>query len=172
VSIAKRYFPINLMMNRVSQERREPVGQTVGYHVGMQSLRTKGVTKIMYMTTGIFLQRLVNNPESLKRCTHVILDEVHERDLDIDFALVVLKHLLVKEGEGYNFKLVLMSATFNTELFANYFSQRSVQNIEGLEVYVGAEERRRLEEEKQRLEMAKWRGCKTSNWASSFREKE
>ena len=47
----------------------------VGYQVGMQSRRTKGVTKITFMTTGIFLQRLVNNPESIKRCTHIIMDE-------------------------------------------------------------------------------------------------
>jgi HrpA-like RNA helicase len=41
----------------------------------MQSRRTKGVTKVTFMTTGIFLQRLVNNPESIKKCTHIILDE-------------------------------------------------------------------------------------------------
>lgn len=48
------------------------------------------------MTTGIFLMRLVNNPESFNKYTHIIMDEVHERDLDIDFSLVVLKHLLAR----------------------------------------------------------------------------
>ncbi len=65
---------------------------------------------------------------------------VHERDLDIDFSLVVIKHLLSKESEGYNFKLILMSATFNIELFANYFSKSSIRGIESLKVYVGIEE--------------------------------
>jgi HrpA-like RNA helicase len=80
------------------------------------------------MTTGIFLMRLVNNPESLKKYSHLLIDEVHERDLDIDFSMVVVKHLLSDkaESEGYKFKLVLMSATFNTELFANYFSRSSI----------------------------------------------
>lgn len=55
---------------------------------------------------------------------------MHERDLDIDFSLVVIKHLLVKEQEGFNFKLILMSATFNIELFANYFSRSSIREIE------------------------------------------
>lgn len=41
----------------------------------MQSRRTKGVTKITFMTTGIFLQRLVNNPDAIKRYTHIIMDE-------------------------------------------------------------------------------------------------
>jgi len=59
----------------VAQELGEKVGLRVGYQVGMQSRRTKGITKITFMTTGIFLQRLVNNPDSLKKCTHVIMDE-------------------------------------------------------------------------------------------------
>lgn len=65
---------------------------------------------------------------------------VHERDLDIDFSLVVIKHLLNKEAEGFNFKLILMSATFNIELFTNYFSKSSIKSIEHMQVYVGVEE--------------------------------
>ena len=64
----------------------------------MSRRKTPGVTKILFMTTGIFLQRLVNNPDSLRSYTHLIMDEVHERDLDIDFSLVVVKHLLAKAG--------------------------------------------------------------------------
>ena len=83
------------------------------------------------MTTGIFLQRLVNNPDALKTYTHLIMDEVHERDLDIDFSLVVVKHLLSRgEKDGLGFKLLLMSATFNVPLFANYFSKSSVAAVE------------------------------------------
>ena len=75
--------------------------------------------------------RLVNNPDSLKKYTHLIMDEVHERDLDIDFSLVVIKHLLARpESEGLKFKLLLMSATFNTELFSNYFSKTSIAEVE------------------------------------------
>ena len=60
----------------------------------MHRKTTPGVTKVIFMTTGIFLMRLVNNPKSLRSYTHLIMDEVHERDLDIDFSLVVVKHLL------------------------------------------------------------------------------
>jgi HrpA-like RNA helicase len=76
--------------------------------------------------------------------THLFL--VHERDLDIDFSLVVIKHLLNKEAEGFNFKLILMSATFNIELFANYFSKLSISEIEKKAVYVGIEEKMRKDE--------------------------
>jgi ATP-dependent RNA helicase TDRD9 len=65
----------------------------VGFHVGMQKEKSPR-TKITFMTTGIFLMRLVNNPASLKKYSHLIMDEVHERDLDIDFSMVVVKHLL------------------------------------------------------------------------------
>ena len=93
---------------------------------------------------------------------------VHERDLDIDFSLVVIKHLLNKEAEGFNFKLILMSATFNIELFSNYFSKSSIRSIEQLKTYVGVEEMmRKQEEEKQRKIESMWGPCKAEQWGSN-----
>ena len=109
---------------------RVSVGDVVGYHVGMQS-KMSFRTRILFMTTGIFLQRLVNDDDFLQKVSHIVLDEVHERDTDIDFAMVVLKHILKKSP----IKLILMSATINTELFAHYFSKDSIENIEKEEVY-------------------------------------
>lgn len=143
----RRLAAVNIA-RRVAQELKEPVGQTVGYQVGMQRKKTPGVTKITFMTTGIFLMRLVNNPDSLKSYTHLIMDEVHERDLDIDFSLVVVKHLLGSgDKDGLKFKLILMSATFNTNLFANYFAGSSVEKVESINAYAGAEEAYRVAEE-------------------------
>jgi hypothetical protein len=87
--------------------------------------------------------------------------------LDIDFSLVVIKHLLNKEQEGYNFKLILMSATFNIELFANYFSRSSVKEIEALKVYVGIEEKLKQEEEEKQRKLAETWGPKKADqdWA-------
>ena len=136
----RRLAAVNIA-RRVASELGERVGETVGFHVGMQRKKTPGITKITFMTTGIFLMRLVNNPDSLKSYTHLIMDEVHERDLDIDFSLVVVKHLLgAGEKDGLKFKLILMSATFNTNLFANYFAFSSVQTVESVNAYAGAEE--------------------------------
>ena len=134
----RRLAAINIA-KRIAQELNEPVGQRVGYQVGMESMASEK-TQITFMTTGIFLMRLVNNPQSLNTCTHIILDEVHERDLDIDFSMVVIKHLLAKtedQDESKKFKLILMSATFNTELFANYFAKLSIKNVEKVKVYEG-----------------------------------
>jgi HrpA-like RNA helicase len=133
----RRLAAINIA-KRVAEELDDQVGNLVGYQVGMDSCSCSR-TKVLFMTTGIFLMRLVNNPDSLQKFTHIIMDEVHERDLDIDFSLVVIKHLLAKTDEknGLRFKLVLMSATFNTELFANYFAKTSVQGVEDVKVYEG-----------------------------------
>ena len=140
--------------NRVALELQDRVGNKVGYQVAMES-RTSPETRVLFMTTGIFLMRLVNSPESLHKYTHIIMDEVHERDLDIDFSLVVLKHLLARmqTSSTLNFKLILMSATFNTNLFANYFSKSSVAGVESMEVYVGVEEKYLKEEEAQKQKL-------------------
>lgn len=130
--------------------------------------KTSPETKITFMTTGIFLMRLVNSPDSLIRYTHIIMDEVHERDLDTDFSLVVLKHLLGKKDErtaALNFKLILMSATFNTELFSNYFSRSSIANIEKIQVYEGVEEKYRKEELERNIKMqSEWGAADPGAW--------
>ena len=149
-------------------ELGERVGHRVGYHVGMES-RASPETRIMFMTTGIFLMRLVNNPDSLHKYTHLIMDEVHERDLDIDFSLVVIKHLLAamekKNQNGLNFKLLLMSATFNTDLFANYFSKSSIRQVETCKVYDGVEERYRKEEEERNIKLQRdWGRAEPNAW--------
>ena len=50
-------------------------------------------TRILYCTTGVLLQKLINE-KTMKRFTHVILDEVHERDQESDFCLLVVRKLL------------------------------------------------------------------------------
>ena len=80
----------------------------------------------------------------------------------------MIKHLLNKEADGFNFKLILMSATFNIELFSNYFSRSSVKEVEGTQVYVGVEDKMKKEEEERKDRIAKsWGPCKAEEWASN-----
>lgn len=60
--------------------------------------------------------------------THVLVDEVHERDLHTDFLLIILKDLLIKRP---HLKLVLMSATLQTKLFSQYFGGCPCLHISG-----------------------------------------
>lgn len=82
---------------------------------------------IFYCTTGLLLRKLISNP-NLIGVSHIIIDEVHERNNIIDFILVLLQDLL---KNNKNVKLLLMSATFNTQLFSQYFNNCPVINIPG-----------------------------------------
>jgi HrpA-like RNA helicase len=121
VSIAKR----------LCEELNIGLGKEVGYHVGRSPVFDSDKTKILIVTTGIFLQRLIHEKE-LPEISHVILDEVHERDIDIDFVMILIKHILRNHP---NLKLILMSATISTELFANYFSKDNIEKIEDADYY-------------------------------------
>ncbi|CAK9813370.1 Probable ATP-dependent RNA helicase spindle-E [Anthophora quadrimaculata] len=103
---------------RVCQERNWEVGSLVGYQVGLIN-HTSRDTRLTYCTAGVLLHKLINLKNMLEY-THVILDEVHERDQDMDFLLLVVRKLLRTNSRSV--KVVLMSATFDVEKFANYFS--------------------------------------------------
>ena len=104
---------------RLSKELGSNLGELVGYHIGMNPTFHRVKTKILIKTTGIFLEELIHNSDDL-HYTHVILDEVHERDINIDLVLVMMRDLLMKNKK---IKLILMSATIQTSSFAKYFSE-------------------------------------------------
>ena len=66
------------------------------------------------------------NESSLDEYAYILVDEVHERDVDIDILLVILKHLICKSP---NTKLILMSATICIDLFSRYFSKESISSV-------------------------------------------
>ena len=76
----------------------------------------------------MFLQKLINDREKLLNAYPIIImDEVHERDIDIDFSLIILKRFLRFFPRS---KLILMSATICAEKFSNYFSKNSIINVD------------------------------------------
>jgi HrpA-like RNA helicase len=77
---------------RVAAERNEPLGKTVGYAIRMESNRS-AATKLLMCTTGVLVRRLAEDP-TLRDVSHVVVDEVHERSLDSDFLLALLKQML------------------------------------------------------------------------------
>ncbi|KAH9794928.1 DExH-box ATP-dependent RNA helicase DExH5 [Citrus sinensis] len=101
---------------RVASERGEKLGESVGYKVRLEGMKGRD-TRLLFCTTGILLRRLLVD-RNLKGVTHVIVDEVHERGMNEDFLLIVLKDLLSRRPE---LRLVLMSATLDAELFSSYF---------------------------------------------------
>jgi ATP-dependent RNA helicase DHX57 len=106
------------LATRVSQERHESVGCTIGYSVRLDSKQSKN-TRLLFCTTGVMLRRLLADPE-LKTVTHVVLDEVHERTIESDLLLFLLRELITT-GKNKEIKIILMSATAEAQLFAGYF---------------------------------------------------
>eukprot|EP00873_Tetraselmis_striata_P014025 jgi/Tetstr1/434289/TSEL_023396.t1 len=111
---------------RVAAERGEQIGGTVGYQIRLEK-KGGAATRVMFCTIGILLRRLIDDP-TLVGCTHVIVDEVHERSLDSDFLLVLLRRLLAQKP---SLKIVLMSATLNADAFSSYFGGGPVITIPG-----------------------------------------
>jgi len=112
------------LADRVSEEREEKVGASVGYSIRGES-KTSRNTKIKFVTTGLLLRRFLDDAE-LSGVTHVIVDEVHERTVDGDFLLLLLKQLLLRRKD---LTVVLMSATVEADEYANYFSDFTVGRV-------------------------------------------
>ena len=108
------------LATRVAQERAESVGSTIGYSVRLDS-KQSSQTRLLFCTTGVMLRRLLGDPE-LCSVTHIVLDEVHERTIEGDLLLFLLRELLLS-GKNRTIKVVLMSATAEAGLFAGYFSK-------------------------------------------------
>lgn len=109
---------------RVAAERGELVGETVGYHIRHETALPRYGGSITYCTTGILLKQLQNTDEVLDAVSHIILDEVHERDINLDFTLIMLKRAFIERarvGKPVP-KVLLMSATIDTKIFQDYFA--------------------------------------------------
>ena len=102
------------------------MGHTVGYQIRLEAKRSEH-TRLLFCTTGVLLRRLVTEP-TLDSVSHIFVDEIHERGMNEDFLLVVLRDLLPRRPD---LKLVLMSATLNAELFAGYFGGAPMAHIPG-----------------------------------------
>jgi len=76
-------------------------------------------TRLTYVTTGVLLNLLISR-RNLSDYTHIIIDEVHERDLDTDLILLVIKKLMIDQ-RNRSTKIILMSATLNADKFSTYF---------------------------------------------------
>ncbi len=110
---------------RVGEElggQRQLVGSKIRFHD-----RTGPETRIKFMTDGVLLAETRNDP-LLKQYKVVIVDEAHERNLNIDFLLGYL-HTLIKKRT--DLKLVITSATIDTEAFSAHFGNAPVAQIEG-----------------------------------------
>jgi len=96
------------------------LGSMVGYkYKGSPSDAYSDQSELVYLTDGLLLAKILGGDKTLKEFNTVIIDEAHERGIQIDLLLKFLKEILVIRPE---FKIIIMSATINPEVFRDYFS--------------------------------------------------
>ncbi|MDR3740375.1 MAG: ATP-dependent helicase C-terminal domain-containing protein [Terracidiphilus sp.] len=121
-----RRIAARLAARRVAWELGEEPGETVGYQVRFE--RVAGPrTRLHFLTEGVLTRRLLTDPE-LKGVDAVVLDEFHERHLETDLALALLKRL---QGRRPELRLVVMSATLDTGPVARFLGGCPVLRSEG-----------------------------------------
>ena len=99
------------------------LGEEVGYKYQGNN-NTSEKTKLLYCTDGTIRSILTNKDELLSDYNCVIIDEAHERQINIDLLLLLLKQVVKKRKD---FKLIIMSATINTEIFKKYYNEDGIK---------------------------------------------
>ncbi|CAF5166728.1 unnamed protein product, partial [Rotaria magnacalcarata] len=113
---------------RVAQERGEiNPGDSVGYHIRLSAQLPRKNGSILFCTTGMLL-KYIEKFTSFEHFSHIILDEIHERNIDMDFLLIFIKRLLKLRP---NIKVILMSASIQAEKFSSYFENCPILSIPG-----------------------------------------
>ncbi|MFH2058230.1 MAG: ATP-dependent RNA helicase HrpA [Pseudomonadota bacterium] len=111
---------------RIAEELHQPLGQSVGYKIRFED-KTVDHTCIKLMTDGILLAE-TQTDRLLKAYDTIIVDEAHERSLNIDFTLGILRGLVKKRND---LKLIITSATIDTQKFSKAFDNAPVIEVSG-----------------------------------------
>jgi ATP-dependent helicase HrpB len=122
-----RRLAARLAARFVAAERGEAVGGSVGYQVRFEEVAGPR-TRLRFLTEGVLTRRLLSDP-TLERAAAVVLDEFHERHLEGDLALALLRRL--QRTQRPDLRLVVMSATLDAAPVAQYLGGASVIRSEG-----------------------------------------
>ncbi|KAJ2960902.1 hypothetical protein NQZ79_g3699 [Umbelopsis isabellina] len=116
-----RRIACSSLAKRVSYETMNEYGSEIAYQVRFEGTATTR-TRALFLTEGLLLRQYAND-RKLSRYDVIVVDEVHERHLIGDFLLGILKQLLKERDDMH---VILMSATLNAELFAQYFDAPAI----------------------------------------------
>ncbi|MFZ4893936.1 ATP-dependent RNA helicase HrpA [Plantibacter sp. Mn2098] len=121
-----RRLAARTIAERISEELGQELGGIVGYQVRFTDQASKA-TKIKLMTDGILLNE-IHRDRMLRKYDTIIIDEAHERSLNIDFLLGYLKQLLPKRPD---LKVIITSATIDPESFSKHFEGAPIVEVSG-----------------------------------------
>src|ERR1700736_1512020 len=111
---------------RIAEEVGQPVGRSVGFRVRFAD-QASDATRLLLMTDGLLLAELASDPR-LRRYDTIIVDEAHERTLNVDLLMGVLKRLLPRRPD---LKLIVTSATLDVERVARFFGDAPIISVSG-----------------------------------------
>jgi len=114
-----RRIAASSVAKRIAEELKTPLGEVVGYKVRFQDRLSKGAS-VKLMTDGILLAETQTDP-LLQAYDTIIIDEAHERSLNIDFLLGYLRQILPRRPD---LKIIVTSATIDADRFAKHFESR------------------------------------------------
>ena len=114
-----RRIAASSVAKRIAEELKTPLGEVVGFKVRFQDRLSKDAS-VKLMTDGILLAETQTDPD-LRAYDTIIIDEAHERSLNIDFLLGYLRQLLPRRPD---LKVVVTSATIDAQRFADYFASK------------------------------------------------
>jgi ATP-dependent helicase HrpA len=137
-----RRLAARAVSQRIAEEMKVELGGVVGYQVRFTD-QASDETLIKVMTDGILLAE-IKRDRYLNKYDAIIIDEAHERSLNIDFLLGYLKRLLVKRPE---LKLIITSATIDVDRFSNYFANAPIFSVTGRSFPVDVYYRPAIQEE-------------------------
>ncbi len=147
---------------RIAEEVGCELGDYVGYQVRFDDKSTRD-TKLKLMTDGILLAETQADPD-LKKYHTIILDEAHERSLNIDFLLGYMKLLLERRPD---LKLIISSATMDAAAFSDFFSSAPIIHAEGRTFPVEMHYMPARHEDEEQPDHV----CRAVEWLSSYDEK-
>ncbi|WP_031484416.1 ATP-dependent RNA helicase HrpA [Streptomyces bicolor] len=138
-----RRIAARTVAERVAEEMNSPIGESVGWKVRFTDQVNPDATFIKLMTDGILLAEIQTDRE-LRAYDTIIIDEAHERSLNIDFLLGYLSQLLPKRPD---LKVVITSATIDPERFSRHFGDAPIVEVSGRTYPVEVRYRPLLEED-------------------------
>ncbi|KAL5774338.1 hypothetical protein ACOSP7_011895 [Xanthoceras sorbifolium] len=126
-----RRLAVQAVASRVAEEMGVKVGEEVGYTIRFEDVTNKGVTMIKFLTDGVLLREMMNDP-LLSKYSVIMVDEAHERSISTDILLGLLKKIQRRRPE---LRLIISSATIEGKSMSAFFQARkSRHQMEGEEL--------------------------------------
>ncbi|ANQ07760.1 Helicase [Plasmodium coatneyi] len=119
----------------LSELMNEKLGNRIGYRIAGEAVYDNERTVVTYITVGFLFKLFLHHRNMYKKFTHIVIDEIHDRSILLDIVLLFIKvYLHSRRKDEKIFKLIIMSATMQSNLFHSYFEH---ENISIGSIYIG-----------------------------------